>query len=107
MCDRSQNQGFCLQGVGNTTISIGDDGSPTTFKRRNQPDDNREYLAGIAAYRDRALPTDLPAKYVRASHFLSWLLRDYSIEDEKPIREEVYNCLVNPPDRADIPAPRV
>ena len=93
-----------MQGVGNTGISIGDEGSPSTFKRYNQPNDNREYLAGIAAYRDRNLPTDLPAKYVRASHFLSWLLRDYSTE-AKPIREEVYNCLVNPPNRADIPAP--
>ena len=94
-----------MQGVDNSAISVGDDGSPSTFKRKNRPNDNREYLAGIAAYRDRDLPTDLPAKYVSASHFLPWLLRDYS-DVLTPIREEVYNCLVNPrPNRADIPAP--
>ena len=97
--------GFCLFGANNETISIGDDGSPATFERPRMPGDTKEYLAGIAAYRERTHPTDIPARYVKAYTFLDWLLRDCS-KESRPIREEVFNCLAYPPNnREDIPKP--
>ena len=38
----------------------------------------------------------LPAKYVKILYFVHWLLRDHK-KPNKPVRMEVFDCLVNPP----------
>ena len=40
---------------------------------------------------------ELPTRYVNVKSALNWLLRDFK-KDGKPVREEVFECLVNPPE---------
>ena len=105
--------GLCLvsvydpRGGGGESPCLGDEGGPATFVFERQ-----EYLGGIA-YHD--LPKDyevngtnrraffceekkkLATRYVNVKLALNWLLRDFK-KDDKPIREEVFECLVNPPE---------
>ena len=105
--------GFCLisvhnpRGGGGESPCFGDEGGPATFVFERQ-----EYLGGIAYHN---LPKDyyfngtnqrvffcgekkeLPTRYVNVKSALNWLLRDFK-KDGKPVREEVFECLVNPPE---------
>ena len=112
--------GFCALGKHiKSTVCEGDQGGPIIYWKHN-----RIYLAGIAPYelpkynlRDRngseyfCGPTNeidgdpIPAKYVKTYFLLSWMLRDHSKPEEgNPIRDEVYDCLVEKPaDKNSIP----
>ena len=102
-----------------STVCEGDQGGPITYWKHG-----REFLAGIAPHevpkynlRGRNVseyfcgPTNeidgdpIPAKYVKTYFLLSWMLRDHSKPNEgNPIRDEVYDCLVEKPaDKNSIP----
>ena len=102
-----------------STVCEGDQGGPITYWKHG-----REFLAGIAPHevpkynlRGRNVseyfcgPTNeidgdpIPAKYVKTYFLLSWMLRDHSKPEEgNPIREEVFDCLVEKPaDKNSIP----
>ena len=105
--------GLCLvstydpRGEGGESPCLGDEGGPATFFF-----EHKEYLGGIA-YHD--LPKEfvvdgsdqrtffcgakpqLATRYVNVNSALNWLLRDFKKEG-KPVREEVFECLVDPPE---------
>ena len=104
-----EKNGFCGIGISNyATVCAGDQGGPAIYEQ-----DNLEYLGGIATFK---LPKTtlagqitspqyfcgpysgpaLPAKYVKILYFVNWLLRDHE-KPKKPVRMEVFDCLVNPP----------
>ena len=106
----TKKNGFCGIGMSNDeTVCEGDQGGPAVYQMGNL-----EYLGGIAAF---DLPKTslygrllspryfcgayskepaLPAKYVKIFYFVNWLLRDHN-QPNKPVRMEVFDCLVNPP----------
>ena len=114
--------GMCLIGNNGETVCHGDEGSPAVFDFGG-----RKYLGGIAPtdlplthYDQNAIRTYLnstqilpsasffcgprnliegeifPVKYVRIRFRFDWLLNDYSTANRVK-RQEVYDCLADPP----------
>ena len=112
--------GFCAIGkYAKSTVCKGDQGGPITYGK-----EGREYLAGIAPYEIPKYslrgkngseyfcgPTyeidgdPIPVKYVKTYFLINWMLRDFSKPGEgNPIRDEVFDCLVEKPaDKNSIP----